>query len=937
MGSFFSSLPLGVLAEQQDRAPNPVIKLPQNSFFVSEVIDNVAHFGTMKVAAANDGVIQGVLLTDAGNGIIGPRKIGAAFPAHTKVVCYKPPGVPFCYILGSIPDWIVSPSYNMVPDWIVPACRSGLGFDRVHRGSLERESGPSGDINFAAGRPCDELPGDTGYINELGVGYGIGRFMAWLRASHFCGIEAHWLDNLLRLKGFNFELMTAASELRAMNDEGEFNELLRWGPYPWETLGISEASIDFTKHDSEHWDSGRSGREPIEDDQAGIWRVQRFRGYLGDLERTIVALPIKQQLTDAALRMETKVTFPGLLDSGFSIDGSWYVRSAKGILLEKTVAISVPKELINPDDPDGDTADNYKAAGMWGTGDDHNRKEPELDNDQAGLRSLLAYERHALIHGYYSYLGFHRHSKDWLLPEEREAVTALGLDKAIYDPSAPVRNNTFWMPLPKVTRVSLDHRGTANYYSGRACVQIEEDGSILLEDAYGSQIRMEGGNIFIAARNDIIMQPGRSAQVWAPYDIIMKAGNSIDASASKGDVRVKAQGNLMLAAIDKGVLIESQFDPANTSEIPDWTQMGEDVESRGVLVRALKSTVIGLGKDVYIRAGAREQDKTSGQVHIDAGAGEGLAYVHGSDITMRAGTRLRAIVGSTGENDDTASLDMQKNAFVIGGQNLQTMTFGASTFTFGHETYDNSTLVVLGNIFGSNNLIVEQGGVIGGNIQVGKSIIGQNGLHVKGSAIFTSSIICENIAADKSTGYLPSTGDSINASETLPPEHPAIGKEIIDSARQQSRNALETERVNDNELVITLNNVLYGDSSKFASTGLISNASFSFRIPEQYGTENNFTLPETRWQEMNRKLFGISTVWEETPLLSPGAGQQTMPYPGFDIWERKPTLITSTNKLFDFNTGTSISRAAIEGDSTVGIVELKSLKDAYVITMQRRT
>lgn len=938
MASFFDELPLGVSAEEQDRAPNPVIKLPQDSFFISEVIDNVAHFGTMKVAAANDGVIQAVPLSVAGNGIIGPRKIGAAFPAHTKVVCYKPPGVPFCYVLGSIPDWSVSPNYNMVPDWIVPACRSGLGFDRVHRGALERESGPSGDINFAAGRPCDDLPGDMGYINEFGLSYGIGRLMAWLRASHFCSVEAFWVDNLLRLTGYNFEIMTSASELRAMNDEGEFTELMRWGPYPWETLGLMSHGEDFTRHDSEHWDSGRSGREPMEDDQAGIWRVQRFRGYLGDLERTIVALPVKEQITGDVAKMDMDITLPGLLDTGYHLDGRFHARSAKGILLEKTVAIPVPKEKIAPDDPTGDTTENYKAAGVWGEGDEHTKEEPVMKDDRPGLRSLMFYERHALICGYYDNLGFHRHEKDWLLPDERETVAALGLDKAIYDPDGSMDDMTFWMPLPKVRQVQLDHRGSTNYYSGRAAIQIDEDGSIVLEDAYGSQIRMEGGNIFLSARNDVILQPGRSAQVWAPYDLILKAGNSADLSASQGDVRVKAQGNLMLAAVDKGVLIESQFDSAkNGTEEPDWSQMGEDVESRGVLIKALASNVISMSKDAYFRAGAREQDQHSGQLHIDAGGGAGLTYAHGRDITLRAQNRLQAIVGSTGENDDTASLDMQKHAFVIGGQNLQSMTFGASAFTFGHETHENAMLIVLGNILGSKSLIIEEAGIIGGDVQVGKAIVGQSGLHVKGNAIFTGSIICENIAADKSSGFLASTGDAINASETLPPEHPTIGKERTDAAREQSRSTLETERLSDNELVTQLTEELYGETSCFASEELISDAVFSFRTPEQYGTENDFVWFETRWQEMNRKLFGKTAVWEEVALIAPGIGQETMPYPGFAIWEEEQALVTLKNKLFDFANGTSVPRVDIEDDNALGEVEIKTFKEAYVVTVQRRT
>ena len=286
--------------------------------------------------------------------------------------------------------------------------------------------------------------------------------MAWLRASHFCGVEAFWFDNLLRLTGFNLELLTSASELRALNDEGEWSEVYRWSPFPWEASGVLEHTTDFTKHAADVYNDpkGRAGREPVEDDQMGIWRVQRFRGYLGDLERTVVALPAADALQSAAgiERLSNETRLPGLLDTGFTADGRWHVSSAKGVLLEKTVTIPVPKELILPDDATGDGPEDYKAAGAWGEGDSHEKKDPTLDDDQAGLRSLFALERHALLRDYYDNLTFTRHAKDWLLPTEQDAATAFGLNKAAYEPSTTIVDLDFWMPLPKAVELDIEAR-----------------------------------------------------------------------------------------------------------------------------------------------------------------------------------------------------------------------------------------------------------------------------------------------------------------------------------------------------------------------------------------------------------------------------------------------------------------------------------------------
>jgi hypothetical protein len=942
MPSFFEDQPLGVAAEAQDRRPDPPVKLLSDAFFISEVVDNIAHFGIMKVAAANNTVVIGVPMSRAGNSVIGPRQIGSCYPAHTKVICYQPNGVPYCYVLGSIPEWITSSEFNRVPDWLVPACRSGIGFDRVHSGSLERVNGISGDINFSAGSPCDELPGDCGYINDLGVGYGIGRLMAWLRASHFCGIEAFWLDNLLRLTGYNLEIQTAASDLRALNDEGEWSEVFRYGHLPWETVGVFGSSEDFTKHAADSWNGtpGRAGREPIEDDQMGIWRAQRFRGYLGDLERVIIALPVRGEASGETQveQLQNETVFPGVAETGIHTDGRIRLRSAKGILIEKTVAIPVPKELILPEDPLGDSKKNYKAAGVLGDGEKlHTKHDPTLPDDQAGLRALMAYERHALLYGYYDNIGFIRHEKDWLLPEEREAVEQFGLSKAIYDPVTEVQDLPFWMPLPKKVTLQVDHRGSTQYFSGKASFAIEDDGSIVLEDAYGSQIRMEGGNIFLSARNDVVLQPGRNVQAWAPHDLILKAGNSADLSASQGDVRIKAQGNLMMVAVDKGVLIESQFDPAaGESEEPDWSQLGENVESRGVLIKALASNVISMSKHTYLRAGTREQDRSSGQIHVDAGGGLGLAFVHGQDITLRAQNRLQAIIGSTGENDDTASLDLRKHAFVLGGRALQSMTFGANVFSFGHEEQENTVFSVLGTLFVARDFLTAGSAEIGSTIQGGGMLVLQNSLLVRGSGVFTGGLLYQ-VTEDRATVPMGAPSDG-----TFPviEEHPTRAKEHLDSMQLITQRVLEAERAADNALVEVLTTELYDATSQLAGEMLISDAVFSFRTPEQYGTDQNFVWYEARWQEMNRKLFSKTTPWVEVPLLAPSVGQETMPYPGFEIWEEEDAFVTLENKLFDFTMGVSDARTQIEDDEDepeLGKTTRKTFKEGYNVTVQQRS
>ena len=925
----FYNTTLGLEAEKQDRSSRPVISLPSDSFFISEVIDSFAHLGFMRVNAAASGPINAVAIAES-SGFSGPRKVGSIYPPHTQVLCFQPPGIPYCYIIGAVPQWILDPHYNLVPDWLVSASQSGIGNDRVHNhGPVSRDNGITGDINFSAGSPCDELPGDYGYLNELGVGFGLGKLVSWLRASHFCGVEAHWIDNLLRLIGHNFERLLSASETRAFDDEGEFTRYDRWGPYPWETLGVYNSATDFTKSASGKWGSGTAGREPVYDDQMGIWRVQEFRGFLGDISRLFVGLPRSRSYEEGPERLSQDTVMPGVLDKGYSLDGAYHVRSAKGILLEKSVAIPVPKEKTTPDDAKGDNSENYKAAGVYGEGKDHNKPIVEIEDDRAGIRALMAFERHSLLYNYFSNLGFVRHEKDWYLPNEEESAVELGVASGVYAGSKAVNTVDFWMPLPSKVDVDVDHRGSTRYYSGRARIQIDEDGSVLIEDAYGSQVQMAGGNLFLDARNDIVMRAGRNIQFWAGHDLIEKAGNSIDITSSQKDVRIKAQGNLMLGAIDKGILLEAQDDGGT----PDWEQLGEEIESRGIVLKALNSSFITMSRDTYIRSGSLTDTRAAGELHIDAGEGLGNLFLHGGRITQRANYKSEIIVGSTtGENASTASFDFQPNQLIVGGAALSNVYIGATNFAFGQES-TNARVTILGDALIRGNVVATGLGVFDDGLRSGSDVVSNGSMLLDGSLSMTGNILAKGIAVDNGGSYLPSTGDDFNASDQAIPEHPDLAERYTSTEQERLRNALQAERLADNALVIDLKEELYGDNSRFASSSLITNAVFSFRTPDQYGTDNEFIWFESRWQQYNRFIFDVNTLWSEPSLLAPHSNRKTAPYPGYEVWEEEAAFAQLDSELFNFDTGTSINRTDLENKELTK-PSLKRFKDAYNVTLQ---
>jgi hypothetical protein len=105
---------------------------------------------------------------------------------------------------------------------------------------------------------------------------------------------------------------------------------------------------------------------------------------------------------------------------------------------------------------------------------------------------------------------------------------------------------------------------------------------------------MAEGRITFNAAANIEIRSGSSVVVLGGDDVVVKAYNSCDVTATKKDVRIKAEGNLQMVSMKKGVLVQSK---AETDSDPSaWDKAGEDVQSGGVVIKADKSSVVMAGR-----------------------------------------------------------------------------------------------------------------------------------------------------------------------------------------------------------------------------------------------------------------------------------------------------------------------------------------------------
>lgn len=534
------------------------------------------------------------------------------------------------------------------PDSIVAAGHAGLYADTAHNQAVSSKDTAHGFLDFSAGGPIDSLAGDWGHTNELGMSFFLGRLMASIRAGELCKFEFHYIDMLARLYAYNWQHYTAGSEDEAFDDEGEWTRIRGYSPFPWEAGGVNNKDMPLfdRKGTLSPKDSlDRMGIEPVDQLQCSFVRYKEFEGFLGDLRRRFVMMPVSDAMRRTYGRKKSDpVQYKGLFEEVLSMDGSYLLRSAKSIGLEKTIWIPVPEELYPRDNPKG----NHDLVNSAGEGMDF-AEYPDQGTpggNVARLRDAQAYELNKRKSE-----PLNQRDKDWAIRDDVDAAKGAISTPGGFTEEIPILEpyDTFEQELPPNTEQEISPTGgrSSRYFQSKAFIGILEDGSILLRDGYGSEIRMVGGNIELSCPGDAIIRNGRTVQIWGGRDVIIKAQTNLEASASKGDVRIKAEHNLeVLGGNDGtgGVLIESRGSNPNNFRAP-----GNGAQIGGLTLKSSRGQLGMWANNVYMRstAGAITMDSEGGDGDFVVYCGQLNKYLKFGSMELVAGdkntTRLESI------------------------------------------------------------------------------------------------------------------------------------------------------------------------------------------------------------------------------------------------------------------------------------------------------
>lgn len=728
-----------------------------------------------------------------------------------------------------------------------------------------RTHGNGGIPDALAGRLHDGLAGgEQGWITETGMRIFIDSAMALFGADEITQVAAFYMDQLLRVSGYNLQIWSGTRETESLIDGYETYEYTGWATYPWEQLGRLVDGDPQILRTPEQWQTsepwyGKS--EPADQRAMPFHREQEYHGYIGQGGKHLLAGPpvssSAETLSYVGGTEAVPPLLPGLHDDFVTLPGRRCIQAAKGISLIKRSPIVIPVRKFKPEDVDegADGPGNYRFSGTRGdngqehsvTGDIglHPSADPQF-NKALGITDL-----HSYIFNYEGLHPFAYHRGDYYTPEESE-MTYLN-QTALVPPFGLLASQMYFDAESFRRTLRIDDRyGEQAYYDNTAGIDLLDDGGVVIYDGFGGEIRMTGGSIHISCPGDVWLKPGRNLNAWAGHDMNLRAKKSIDAIASNGDFRAKAEHNMQLLGGNDtvgGVLIESRG-----PQIYDFDECGEAVESGGIMLRSEQASVVAWSSSIYLRTGGG--DIAGGPIMLDANKGGDIVAIYaatsqnylGDGVYWHFGTHNEGVAGPT--------------AFI-----------------------DSSAAGVPGSLCVGDGIIVAGEGIFGGGVV---------------SMVGFAAVECPFVGCLDDTEEIT---EAINACvQLMYSELPQdVGQALMD----------------------TLFTPLFYDAQRPGNDDVISKAMTSLRVQIDYKSEN-FKIFEDRWQQFGRIGRTSPAQWNENPVLC--QGDPTYPFPGkeaFDAGESESEeaapgrYIVQDLTIFDPTTGRSRDRLDAEGVTSV--------------------
>lgn len=374
-------------------------------------------------------------------------------------------------------------------------------------------------------------------------------------------------------------------------------------------------------------------------------------------------------------------------------------------------------------------------------------------------------------------------------------------------------------------------------YKCTSFITQQQDGSILIKDGWGSQIRMTGGNIYISSALDTFIRPGRDCIGLIPRHMQLDA-NGAAVIASKKSVKVAAQGSLYLSSAVGG------------QDGYTVLQNRSKTSSAGMVIRSNGDMSITTSRDLYIGV----NDKTSKNAGDKATRGTGSVCIDGSVLLLNSDNYIKATSGSIGlygySGTTGAGMLITPNTTSISSQ----------------ELYLNTGSVFVGALRGSGKVTI-------GNTDKQFTVSGGTGagvLHVRGH------LQCRDITA---AGTLMVSG-ALGANSYM-----VLGQQQVDIIPKVAPESLRTFRKSISKMfsfTITVPYLNYPQQIQaWYNDNYICSKELSF-IQSGVLSFGNYKMPRMCWQTKTK----YGKVFQPIITVETGQDQPTSKsYPGKAAWK----------------------------------------------------
>ncbi len=701
------------------------------------------------------------------------------------------------------------------------------------------------------GIPADTMAGDSLKVGSFGSFQAISSSYAGIGGGASARLDFFSFKHKARLTAENLEVYSPVLDAGHRPDwAGSWLFFDRKAAILSEGLGLRVGGAKAFKKG----DSVLNPLKPSEDNQQGIYRKETYFGQSVDGSWELWSMP---ETSSGSIRTWSDSDTPplGVLSFRKSFSGAMAIRSIKSFSFVKSPFVPPLREL----EPENTTPAVSEVAFKQWKDDPVNAAVLPYYHHLAS--TVERFETDYNVANYDNRL-LRSKSKNWRTYSRDEVENAYGVSRDSYTRLEPLDENAPEYPgsgdVPELSK-SDSVAGDQKFKLTEAIFKVLDDGTVVIGDGYGAEIRLSRGTITITCPGDLKVLPGRDLVEMTARNRVMNAGKDVYLQSANGSVYAKAERNMALLSgngADGGVMLienRSQLPMVNES----WLKSADSTEApvnHGIVIKSRKNAAI-VSEDMYIGIHDSEDSSDAGIRRTKAGR-----------ITVDSAGGLLALIG----NECYAKF--KKDVFLGAGEGSKVSALaitksGVACHSIGTLGIIARSIAVAGGTGSVSVPELTASGIVSNSIQftAGRSSVMLDGsLQCTGPIVTSSSL--RAVSVNAGVGSFGNGGrDYWGGGGSAPP--PVVVNPIQASAFGSASVLFETS-------IDPAANALY--------TGkCIRDTGFFYPGDARLGT-GRVEIVAARWQHM----MNGGNVWRENVVKSPD-GSETMIWPGKSRWEAK--------------------------------------------------